>query len=141
MAETLEELKKQVFYDMLNIAGRVYIAVRYGEDVLIGKRGFLPEEREKGLVLVFNRKMNFTWDDTGITTTLAFGRTAEKCFIPQESIITIFSPELNAQFSALSKEGEDSEEPKELQKKMKITEKKTSLDKKVINVDFKKKKQ
>ncbi len=138
MAETLEELKKQVFYDMLNIVGRVFIAVRYGEDVVIGKRGFLPQEREKGLVLVFNKKMNFTWDDLGITTTLAFGTTPEKCFIPQESIVTVFSPELNAQFSALTKEGEDSKEP---QKKIKAPEKKTSSDKKVISVDFKKKKQ
>ncbi len=138
MAETLDELKKQVFYDMLNIVGRVFIAVRYGEDVVIGKRGFLPQEQEKGLVLVFNQKMNFTWDDLGITTTLAFGTTPEKCFIPQESIITVFSPELNAQFSALSKEGEDSKEP---QKKVKAPEKKTSADKKVISVDFKKKKQ
>jgi hypothetical protein len=141
MAETLEELKKQVFYDMLNIVGRVFIAVRHGDDVVIGKRGFLPQEREKGLVLVFNQKMNFSWDDVGITTTLAFGTTAEKCFIPQESIITIFSPELNAQFSALSKDGEDSKEP---QKKIRIAEKKASADKpdkKVISVDFRKKKQ
>lgn len=137
MAETLEELKKQVFYDLLNIVGRVFIAVRYGNDVVIGNRGFLPQEREKGLVLVFNRKMNFIWDDVGLTTTLAFGTTPEKCFIPRESIMTIFSPELNAQFSALSKEGESSEEP---QKKIK-TEKKTSSGKKVISVDFRKKKQ
>lgn len=138
MADTLDELKKQVFYDMLNIAGRVFIAVRYDEDVFIGKRGFLDQEREKGLVLVFNQKMHFTWDDAGITTTLAFGTTAEKCFIPQKSIITVFSPELNAQFSVMSKEGEDSKEP---QKRMKVAEKKTSAGKKVINVDFKKKKQ
>jgi hypothetical protein len=138
MAETLEELKKQVFYDMLNMAGRVFIAVRYGEDVVIGKRSFLPEEKEKGLVLVFNQKMNFTWDEAGILVTLVFGTSPEKCFIPQESIITIFSPELNAQFSALSKEGEASKEP---QKIMKIAGKKPSPGKKVISVDFKKKKQ
>ena len=138
MADTLEELKKQVFYDMLNIAGRVFIAVRYDEGVVIGKRGFLPQEREKGLVLVFNQKMHFTWDDVGITTTLAFGTTPEKCFIPRESIMTIFSPELNAQFSALSKEGENSRQP---QKIAKVAEKKTSHGKKVISVDFKKKKQ
>ncbi len=138
MAETLEELKKQVFYDLLNIVGRVFIAIAYSDAVIIGRRGFLPEEKEKGLILVFNNKMKFSWDDYGISTTLAFGQTPEKCFIPQESIITIFSPELNAQFSALSKEGEDLKEP---QKKIKVTEKKTSPDKKVINVDFKKKKQ
>jgi hypothetical protein len=138
MAETLEELKKQIFYDLMNIVGRVFIAVSYGEDVIIGRRGFLPQERERGLVLVFNRKMNFTWDDVGITTTLAFGTTPEKCFIPQESIITIFSPELNAQFSILPKEGEDAREP---QKTVKIAEKKTSSDTKVINIDIKKRKQ
>lgn len=138
MAENLEELKKQVFYDLLNIVGRVFIAVRYSDDVVIGRRGFLPEEKEKGLVLVFNQKMHFTWDDIGISTTLAFGTTPEKCFIPQENIMTIFSPELNAQFSVLPKEGEDK---KQEPKKIKTTEKKTSPDKKVISVDFKKKKE
>ena len=138
MAETLEELKKQVFYDMLNMAGRVFIAVRYGEDVVIGKRSFLPEEKEKGLVLVFNQKMNFTWDEAGILVTLVFGTSPEKCFIPQESIITIFSPELNAQFSVMPREGKDAEEP---QNTMKLAEKKTSPDAKVIKIDFKKKKQ
>ena len=138
MTETLEELKKQVFYDMLNIAGRVFIAVRYSDDVVIGNRGFLPQEREKGLVLVFNQKMHFTWDHIGISTTLAFGTTPEKCFIPQENIMTIFSPELNAQFSTVPKEGEV---PKEQQKKIKATEKKSAADNKVISVDFKNKKQ
>lgn len=138
MAETLEELKKQVFYDILNIAGRVFIAIAYSDAVMIGRRGFLPEEKEKGLILVFNNKMNFSWDNYGISTTLAFGQTPEKCFIPQESIMTIFSPELNAQFSALSKEGKSSKEP---QKKMNVAEKKTSPGKKVIAVDFKKKQQ
>jgi hypothetical protein len=137
MAEPLDELKKKVFYDMLNIAGRVFIAVRYDKDVVIGKRGFLSQEREEGLVLVFNQKMNFTWDDAGISVILVFGTSPEKCFIPKESIMTIFSPELNAQFSALSREGEDPETP---QKTMKITDKKTSPNKKVIDVDFKKKK-
>lgn len=138
MAETLEELKKQVFYDLLNIVGRVFIAIAYSDDVMIGRRGFLPEEKEKGLILVFNNKMNFSWDNYGISTTLAFGQTPEKCFIPQESIMTIFSPELNAQFSTLSIEGKSSKEP---QKKMNAAEKKTSSGKKVIAVDFKKKKQ
>ncbi len=137
MAENLEELKKQVFYDLLNIVGRVFIAVRYSDDVVIGRRGFLPEEKEKGLVLVFNQKMHFTWDDIGISTTLAFGTTPEKCFIPQESIMTIFSPELNAQFSALPKEGED---VKEKPIKKNPSDKKVPRDQKVISVDFKKKK-
>jgi hypothetical protein len=104
MKKNLAELKKQVFYDMLTISGRVFVAVRYGDDVVIGNRGFLPQEKEKGIILVFNQKMKFTWDDKGITATLVFGSTPEKCFIPQERIMNIFSPELNAQFSTFPQE-------------------------------------
>ncbi len=134
MAGSLDELRKQVFFDMLNLAGRVFVAVGYGDDVVIGKRGFLPQEKEKGIILVFNQKMNFTWDDEGITATLVFGRTPEKCSIPQDRIMTIFSPELNAQFSTFPQNGasgphagkEESEKPQ--------------ADEKVIRVDFGKKK-
>ncbi len=138
MADTLDELKRQVFHDMLNITGRVFIGVNCGRDVVIGRRGFLEHEKEKGLVLVFNRSMQFTWDDSGITATLVFGTTPEKCFIPKESIMTIFSPELNAQFSAMPKEKEVEEEP---QKKTGTAEKKTSQGKKIIKVDFGRKNQ
>ena len=135
MARNLDELRKQVFYEMLGLAGRVFVAVGYGDDVVIGKRGFLAQEKEKGIILVFNQKMNFTWDDDGITATLVFGTTPEKCYIPQNRIMTIFSPELNAQFSTFpQKETATQDVPKE------DTEK-PSVDEKVIKVDFSKKKQ
>lgn len=134
MAENLDELRKHVFFEMLGLAGRVFVAVSYGDDVVIGKRGFLPQEKEKGIILVFNRKMNFTWDDEGITATLVFGTTPEKCYIPQSRIMTIFSPELNAQFSTFpQKETTDQDVDKE-------AEEKPSADDKVIKVDFSKKK-
>ena len=104
MSQDLTGLKKHIFYELLELAGRVFILVRYSDDVIIGRRGFLPEEKEKGLVLVFNKKMNFSWDDEGISVTLVFGTSPEKCFIPKESITTIFSPELNATFSVIVKE-------------------------------------
>ena len=135
MAANLEELRKQVFFDMLSIAGRVFVAVGYGDDVVIGKRGFLPQEKEKGIILLFNQKMNFTWDDEGITATLAFGTTPEKCYIPQNRLMTIFSPELNAQFSTFSQK----ETP--AQDVQKEDTEKPSADEKVIKVDFSKKKQ
>ena len=135
MAENLEELRKKVFFDMLNLAGRVFVAVGYGDDVVIGNRGFLPQEKEKGLILVINQKMKFSWDDEGITATLVFGTTPEKCYIPQGRIMTIFSPELNAQFSTFpQKEANDQDVQKE-------DEGKPSTDEKVIKVDFRKKKQ
>ena len=135
MVTNLNELKKQVFYDMLDLVGRVFILVRYSDDVVIGKRGFTPAEKEKGLVLVFNKRMNFEWDDSGISVTLVFGSTAESCFVPIDSILSIFSPELSAQFLAsppkAGKSGEKIAEPK--------TEKR-SRGEKVVKVDFKKKK-
>lgn len=99
MAEDLNSIKRDLFFDLMKLAGRVFVAVECAEDVTIGNRGFLPEEQEKGIVLVFNPHMNFTWDENGISAKLVFGNTAEKCSIPPERIIAVFSPELNAQFT------------------------------------------
>ncbi len=96
--DELDKLKKEVFFRFLDLVGRTFVHVSYSDDVLIGRRGFIGEERQKGIVLVFNRNMRFDWDDTGIHATLAFGSSAEKCYIPTESIVAVFSPELGAQF-------------------------------------------
>lgn len=99
MVSNINELKKQVFYEMLDLAGRVFLLVDYSDNVIIGNRGFLPEEREKGLVLVFNDKMHFEWTASGISARLVFGSKTEKCTVPSDSIISVFSPELSAHFS------------------------------------------
>lgn len=135
MATNLNDLKKQVFYELLNLAGRVFIQTRQSEKVIIGNRGFLPEEKEKGIVLVFNRQMNFGWDDDGISATLVFGSNKEKCFIPADEILSIFSPELNAQFW-VSPKGEKVQDTKA----DKTGAEKPEKGKKIIKVDFKKKK-
>lgn len=98
MQKEVNELKKKVFYEMLNLGGRVFILVRYSDNVMIGKRGFTEEEKKNGIILVFNQRMNFLWDDSGISATLVFGTTPERCFIPSDDIIFIFSPELRSQF-------------------------------------------
>jgi len=99
LAQSLTDLKKHVFFELLDLAGRVFVLVQHSGNVRIGERGFLPEEKEKGLVLVFNAKMKFEWNERGISAALGFGTKTEKCFIPPESIISVFSPDLNAQFS------------------------------------------
>jgi hypothetical protein len=130
-------MKKQIFYDMLDMAGRVFITVRHGEDVIVGRRGFLPQEKEKGIILVFNRGMTFTWNEEGISATLAFGSTAEKCFIPLDNIMTIFSPELNAQFTVFSEKKQNAgPQPGDDR-----TGEAAGSDEKVIKVDFSRKKQ
>jgi len=140
MPSTIEELKKTIFYEMLDLAGRVFIVVRHSAEVMIGTRGFTEEERKNGIVLVFNRKMNFSWDDRGIATTLVFGAVPQKCFIPAEDIVVIYSPELNAQFMAAPL---PQEETSELEKNIGDgkQERKSSLSEnsKVVKVDFQKK--
>lgn len=134
----LSELKKKVFFGFMEEVGRAYILIRHSEGVSIGRRGFLPEEKEKGLVLVLNEKMNFTWDETGISANLVFGSSAEKCFIPSEDIVAIYSPELDAQFlvSPEEKPGRD-ESPGEAEAAPEGEEGDRDPDK-VIKVDFKK---
>lgn len=133
MSQDLTDLKKHIFYELLDMAGRVFILVRYSDDVLIGERGFLPEEKEKGLILVFNRKMNFEWSDQGISATLGFGAKSEKCFVPPDSIISVFSPDLNAQFS-VSPAAQEAGQKKQTVKKVHSISKQ-----KIIKVDFSRK--
>ena len=136
MSQNLTDLKKHVFFELLDMAGRVFIHVRYSEEVMIGERGFLAEEKEKGLVLVFNSKMKFEWNEQGITATLGFGTKTEKCFVPPESIISVFSPDLNAHFS-VSPAAREAGQRKQAVKAMKKVH---SISKvKVIKVDFQKK--
>jgi hypothetical protein len=98
--ERLNSLKKHIFYELLDVAERVMVLVRHSPDVVIGNRGFVGEEKESGVVLVFNPKMKFTWDEYGISATLVFGSAPQKCFIPAGSIAAVYSPELNIQFVA-----------------------------------------
>jgi hypothetical protein len=135
MASNINELKRQVFYEMLDLAGRVYVHIRYTDDVVIGDRGFLPEEKEKGIILVLNSKMKFHWNDDGISADLVFGSTVQKCFVPAEDIVSIVSPELNAQFSVVPDEKEKKEDKTVASKK-----KQPHKGEKVIRVDFHRKK-
>ncbi len=98
MDEGLNSLKKHIFFEFLNLAGRAFVLVRQSDNVILGNRGFTAEEKENGIILVFNSKMNFMWDDYGITAALVFGTSPQKCFIPVEDIMAVYSPELNAQF-------------------------------------------
>lgn len=134
MAGNLTDLKKHVFFELLDLSGRVFIHVRYSDEVMIGERGFLAEEKEKGLILVFNSKMKFEWNEQGIAATLGFGPKTEKCFIPSESIISVFSPDLNAQFSVSPAAQETGQRKHAVKKAHSISKEK------VIKVDFSRKK-
>lgn len=139
MQKEINELKKKVFYEMLNLGGRVFILVRYSEDVMIGRRGFTEEEKKNGIVLVFNQRMNFSWDEYGISATLVFGTTPERCFIPSEDIILIFSPELRSQFIISPETVKDKSEDKKSESTLEKPDE-GIMDEKVVRVDFSRKK-
>lgn len=123
LIKRLNELKKQTFFELINLAGRVFIIVDYDENVVIGKRGFLPEEKKRGLILVFNQKMNFQWNDDALMATLVFGSTPEKCYIPINYIAGVFSPDLRVQLNVpvfkFSNNAESSERAEENSQKRK----------------------
>jgi hypothetical protein len=129
----LDDLKKEVFYRLMDLAGKVYVVARNSEDVVIGERGFVGDEKEQGVTLVFNQRMKFIWDDVGIKATLVFGSSAEKCEVPASEMIAIFSPELNVQFVA------GPAVPDEKAPEGPVVERVEGEDGKVIKVDFKKK--
>ncbi len=149
--DDLNDLKRHIFFDFMDKTGRAFVLVRYSDNVVLGNRGFTAEEKRNGIILVFNSRMNFLWDDYGITATLVFGTSPQKCFIPVDDIMAVYSPDLNAQFmvspqsSAISgpqptgsqKEGEKSIRKLELKKGEKT--KKDEKQGHVIKVDFTKK--
>ncbi|MDP1759684.1 MAG: hypothetical protein Q8K77_07805 [Thermodesulfovibrionales bacterium] len=102
-------MKKQVkylqnlFYDMMNDYGRVFVVIKQSERTMIGNRGFTDEEKENGLVLAFNSKNYKTlqWTEDGsIVTTLGFGSNnkVENCFLHSDDIISVYSPDAKIKF-------------------------------------------
>ncbi len=89
---------KNLFYELFNDYGRVYIIVKYSDQTAIGNRGFTAEEKEKGLVLVFthnnHRRLHWT-EDGNIIVTVSFGNDnrLENCFIHHDDIIALYSPD------------------------------------------------
>ncbi len=142
-------LKREVFSRLMEISGRVFILVRHSEKVIIGHRGFSEDEKQSGITLVFNRNMGFTWDDGGISATLSFGSTAEKCVIPSSEIMAISSPDAGMQMlfdpqktEALHAMADPSTKEEtsgdEKNKKAEKDYKAVDPEEKVIRVDFKK---
>jgi len=77
--------------------------LKYSEKSSLGRRGFSEEEKNKGLILVFNDKNNkgLQWTDDGsIFVTLGFGMSnrPENCFIHCDDIVSIYSPDAKVKF-------------------------------------------
>lgn len=141
LRQRLNELKIKTFYELLDLAGRAFLIIRYSEEVRIGTRGFLPEEKKNGLVLVLNKKMKFTWKDGVLECRLVFGSKSHFCFIPEDHIIGVHSPELNTQLVVApnlpdEKEAVEGEKPEESLATLSSSAK---SGENVVKVDFTKK--
>jgi hypothetical protein len=120
---------QNIFYDLLNDYDRVFLLVKYSERTIIGSRGFTDEEKEKGLILTFNSRnhKNLQWTEDGsIVAALGFGGSnrIENCFIYQEDIVSVFSPDAMVKFDRW-----DMSEVKE------SSEKEKSEEEKIISLD------
>jgi hypothetical protein len=129
---------QNVFYDLLNDYGQVYVVVRYSDKTTIGNRGFTEEEKKQGLILIFNQKNHKTlqWTEDGsIITTLGFGagNRPEKCFLYFDDIVSVFSPDARVKLDRWDIWGgkEDSEQPGEGT----VPAEKKSQDEKIISLD------
>jgi hypothetical protein len=135
----LDELKRDVFFRVMEMTGRVFVVVRNSESVVVGTRGFLGEEKDRGLVLVFNSRMRFQWDEAGIHASLVFGTEPQKCFIPPEDIVSIYSPDASIQLTVSPGEAAPAgagAHPEETGDEPEV-----DRDGNVIRVDFRKRKQ
>lgn len=111
-----EQLKyaRDLFYDLLNDFGRVFVVIRHSELSDMGSRGFTEEEKESGLVLVFTAKnhRDMKWEDSGVFVTLGFGadNRLDKCFIHGDDLLAVFSPDARIKFERWDTAPENEEE-------------------------------
>ena len=94
---------QNLFHALLDDFGQVFVVVKYSEKTTIGNRGFTEEEKESGLVLVFNQQnySKFRWmEDGSVMATLGFGtrNRPEKCLIHHDDILSVFSPKAGVRF-------------------------------------------
>jgi len=134
---------QNLFYDLLNDYGRAFVVVKHSDRTIIGNRGFTDEEKNKGLILVFNSRnhKNLQWTEDGsIVAALGFGTNnrIENCFIHHEDIIAVFSPEAGVKFDRWDML--EAKDPLEVSELPKETERERPPEERIISLDdFRKK--
>lgn len=117
---------QNLFYDLLNDYGRVFIVVKHSNRTTIGTRGFTEEEMKKGLILTFNNNnyKSLQWTEDGsIITSLGFGtgNKPENCFLHSDDIVAVYSPDAKVKLDrwdmlsagTASGESQNAEEPQQ----------------------------
>jgi hypothetical protein len=129
---------QNLFYDLLNDYGEVFILVKHSNNSTIGNRGFTEEEKKKGMVLLFNNRnyKNLQWTEDGsIMTTLGFGvnNRPEKCFLHFDDIVSLFSPCAKVRFNRW--DVWNIENDSETSKESEVPEEEKSYKEKIVSLD------
>lgn len=94
------KFKKELLEKIIDNFEKFYIHVMPHKNLVIGNRGLIDQEKEKGLMLVFGlySYKEFRWDDENIYVSMRFSGVWEYLIIPFESIVSVFDDPLNPNF-------------------------------------------
>jgi len=136
----MSKFKKQVLELLFDFYDKFYMHVVPAGDIHIGERGFLGNENEHGLVLVFSASSykNLRWDENALYANMRFSGKWESLVIPFQSVVTVFDdpgkPDFVFKF-AVETEKEPSSKNKEKEKSADKSRVKSSNGK-IVKVDF-----
>ncbi|BAI80744.1 conserved hypothetical protein [Deferribacter desulfuricans SSM1] len=94
------KFKKELLEKIIDNFEKFYIHIMPHKNLVIGNRGLIDQEKEKGLMLVFGpySYKEFRWDDENIYVSMRFSGVWEYLIIPFESIVSVFDDPLNPSF-------------------------------------------
>lgn len=130
-------LKLKLIKEILTSGEKTYMHLMPHKGLIIGKRGLIGEEKEKGILLVFGQQSykNLNISENFIVVDMRFSGKWETLHIPANSITTIFDSPVSPTFVFnFNIEKEDIF----LDNKEKKAPVITKENEKVIKVDFKK---
>jgi len=136
----MSKFKKQILELLFDFYDKFYMHVVPAGDIRIGERGFIGNESEHGLVLVFSASSykNLRWDENSLYADMRFSGKWESLAIPFQSIVTVFDdpgkPEFVFKFSVyIEKEPTGKNDEKEQSAEKSRVKSSTG---KVVKVDF-----
>ncbi|MGA1847118.1 ClpXP protease specificity-enhancing factor SspB [Deferribacter abyssi] len=132
------KFKQEILEKVLDNVDKFYIHIMPHKDLIIGARGLIDQEKEKGLLLVFGpySYKDFQWDDQNIYVSMRFSGKWENLTIPYDAITSIFDDPLTPSFVFSFKiSAKDKSEDNQDKIKKPLVEK----NDKVIKINFKSK--
>ncbi|KAA0257322.1 hypothetical protein FHQ18_09760 [Deferribacter autotrophicus] len=94
------KFKQEILEKVFDNFDKFYIHIMPHNGLIIGTRGLLDQEKEKGLLLVFGpySYKDLQWDDQNIYVSMRFSGKWESLVIPYVAITSIFDDPLTPSF-------------------------------------------